>query len=232
MPKASCSPLPSSAGSNRQKASGRLPRAAHTAAPAATGRLCRPLPCRRYTVCSQAAPPLHCFTFSIGKKTLAVNLYPAQKSGRDFEYAIYRGDRMRGLPNYVFQASHLQRRCYAVGKFRGAFRAKKSGVPLYLPMLLPALFVSTKILYEASKILAKKLLPFCHASKQKNRSFLVQSVRGMVFAGGLPPDYTQSKDSRKYYCESYQAFWEYAHPRLLQVQKIFRQRNLFRPGRG
>ena len=114
---------------------------------------------------------MHCFTFSIGKKRLAVNLYPAQKSGRDFEYAVYRGDRMRGLPNYVFQASHLQRRCYAVGKFRGAFRAKKSGVPLYLPMLLPTLFVSAKILYEASKILAKKLLPFCHASKQKDPLF-------------------------------------------------------------
>lgn len=78
----------------------------------------------------------------------------------------------------------------------------------------------------------KNFCLFATLQSKKTRSFLVQSVRGMVFAGGLPPDYTQSKDSRKYYCESYQAFGEYAHPRLLQVQKIFRQRNLFRPGYG
>lgn len=116
--------------------------------------------------------------------------------------------------------------------FAVLFVQKRAAFPCtFLCFCLPFLS-APKILYEASKIPAKKLLPFCHASKQKNCSFLVQSVLGMVFAGGLPPDYTQSKDSRKYYCESYQAFWEYAHPWLLQVQKIFRQRNLFRPGRG
>lgn len=85
-------------------------------------------------------------------------------------------------------------------------------------MLLPALFISTQNIIRSIENPGKKnFCLFATLQSKKTRSFLVQSVRGMVFAGGLPPDYTQSKDSRKYYCESYQAFWEYAHPRLLQV---------------
>lgn len=116
--------------------------------------------------------------------------------------------------------------------FAVLFVQKRAAFPCtFLCFCLPFLS-APKILYEASKILAKKLLPFCHASKQKDPLFSCTVCAWYGLCRGLPPDYTQSKGSRKYYCESYQAFWEYAHPWLLQVQKIFRQRNLFRPGRG
>lgn len=116
--------------------------------------------------------------------------------------------------------------------FAVLFVQKRAAFPCtFLCFCLP--FLSAPKYYtKHRKSQQKNFCLFATLQSKKTRSFLVQSVRGMVFAGGLPPDHTQSKDSRKYYCESYQAFWEYAHPRLLQVQKIFRQRNLFRPGRG
>lgn len=46
--------------------------------------------------------------------------------------------------------------------------------------------------------------------------------------GGCRRDYTSGEDSHNYYCESYQAFFEYAYPRLSQVADFCRQRNLFR----
>ena len=55
--------------------------------------------------------------------------------------------------------------------FAVLFVQKRAAFPCtFLCFCLPFLS-APKILYEASKILAKKLLPFCHASKQKDPLF-------------------------------------------------------------